>query len=61
MKSAPNPLDWAARSTQGLACSGTSATLLARKLFDWENEESRYQALDAGPSGLPGPDKEGSR
>ena len=30
MKSAPNPLDWAARSTQGLACSGTSATL------DWQ-------------------------
>lgn len=37
------------------------ATLLARKLFDWQNEESPDQAVDAGRSGLPGPDKEGSR
>lgn len=37
------------------------ATLLARKLFDWENGGSSDQTLDAGPSGLPRPDTEGSR
>ena len=37
------------------------ATLLARNLFDWEIGVSSDAKLDAGPSGLPRPDKEGSR
>lgn len=37
------------------------ATLLARKLFGWEAGGSSAPSLDASPSGLPRPDKEGSR
>lgn len=37
------------------------ATLLARKLFDWEKGRASDPTLDANPSGLPRLKQEGSR